>query len=59
LYRKEDTLALKIYTKADYASSVIDMKSTSRYCIFHGESIVIWRIKKQDRESCSSSKAKF
>nr|KYP73849.1 Retrovirus-related Pol polyprotein from transposon TNT 1-94 [Cajanus cajan] len=55
LFKREDTLTMKIYADADYAGSITDRKSTSGYCVFLGDSLVTWRSKKQDRVSCSSA----
>nr|KYP46490.1 Copia protein [Cajanus cajan] len=59
LFKREDTLTMKIYTDADYAGSITDRKSTSGYCMFLGDSLVTWRSKKQDRVSRSSAEAEF
>nr|KYP45843.1 hypothetical protein KK1_032597 [Cajanus cajan] len=40
LFKREDTLTMKIYTDADYVGSIIDRKSTSGYCMFLGDSLV-------------------
>nr|KYP63689.1 Retrovirus-related Pol polyprotein from transposon TNT 1-94 [Cajanus cajan] len=55
LFKREDTLTMKIYTNADYAGSITDRKSTSGYCVFLGDSLVTWKCKKQDRVSRSSA----
>ena len=34
LFKKNDTLALEAYTDTDYASSIVDQRSTIRYCTF-------------------------
>ncbi|WVY94335.1 hypothetical protein V8G54_033423 [Vigna mungo] len=54
LFKREDTLTMKIYTDADYAGSITDRKSTSGYCVFLEDSLVTWRSKKQDRVSRST-----
>nr|KYP62604.1 Copia protein [Cajanus cajan] len=59
LFKREDTLTMKIYTDADYAGSITDRISTFGYCMFLGDSLVTWRSKKQDKVSCSSAEAKF
>nr|KYP72424.1 hypothetical protein KK1_005012 [Cajanus cajan] len=59
LFKREDTLTMKIYTDVDYAGSITEKKSTSGYCMFLGDSLVTWRSKKQDRVSCSSVEAEF
>nr|KYP50092.1 hypothetical protein KK1_028166 [Cajanus cajan] len=42
LFKREDTLTMKIYIDADYAGSITDRKSTSGYCMFLGDSLVTW-----------------
>nr|KYP34599.1 hypothetical protein KK1_044433 [Cajanus cajan] len=59
LFKREDTLTMKIYTDADYAGSITDKKYTSGYCMFLGDSLITWRSKKQDRVSRSSAEAEF
>ena len=34
LFKKNDTLALEAYTDANYASSIVDRRSTTWYCTF-------------------------
>ena len=46
LFKKGAKLTLEAYTNADYASSTIDRRSTTRYCTFLGGNLVIWRSKK-------------
>ena len=46
LFKKNDTLFLEAYTDADYASSIVDRISTTRYCTFLGGNLVTWRSKK-------------
>ena len=41
-------LPLEAYTNADYARSIVDRKSTTRYCTFLGENLVTWKSKKQN-----------
>ncbi|RDY05095.1 Copia protein, partial [Mucuna pruriens] len=52
LFKKEGTLSMEIYTDADYAGSVVDRRSTSRYCMFLGGNLVTWRSKKQNVGIC-------
>nr|KYP52093.1 hypothetical protein KK1_026003 [Cajanus cajan] len=40
LFKRNDTLTMKIYTNANYASSITDRKSTSRYCMFLGDNLI-------------------
>ena len=46
LFKKNDTLALEAYTDANYASSIVDQRSTTRYCTFLRGNLVTWRSKK-------------
>jgi len=58
-FKKDDILTLNIYTDANYVGSITNKKSTFRYCMFLGESLVTWRSKKQDRVSRCSVGAEF
>ncbi|XP_052185323.1 uncharacterized protein LOC127796967 [Diospyros lotus] len=44
---------------ADWASSITDRRSTSRYCTFVGGNLVTWRNKKQNVVARSSAKTEF
>ncbi|RDX73816.1 Copia protein, partial [Mucuna pruriens] len=44
---------------ADYARSVVDRRSTSRYYIFLGGNLITWRSKKQNVVARSSAEAEF
>ena len=46
LFKKKDILTLEAYTDADYAGSIVDRISTTRYCTFLGGNLVTWRSKK-------------
>ncbi|RVW81800.1 Retrovirus-related Pol polyprotein from transposon RE1 [Vitis vinifera] len=59
LFKKNNTLALEAYTDADYASSLVDQRSTTGYCTFLGGNLVTWRSKKQNVVARSSAKSKF
>ncbi|RVW28647.1 Retrovirus-related Pol polyprotein from transposon RE1 [Vitis vinifera] len=48
LFKKNNTLALEAYTDADYASSLVDQRSTTGYYTFLGGNLVTWRSKKQN-----------
>ena len=48
LFKKNDTLALEAYTNADYASSIVDRRSTTGYCTFLRGNPVTWRSEKQN-----------
>lgn len=47
------------YIDADWAGSILDRRSTSRYFTFVGSNLVTWRSKKQSIVARSSVEAKF
>jgi len=53
---KGDTLTLTINIDADYASSLIDRKSTYGYCTFLGGSLVTWKRKKKKKKKKKKEK---
>jgi len=59
LFKKERNLSMKVYTDADYARSIVDRRSTTRYCMFLGGNLVTWRSKKQNVVARSSAEAEF
>lgn len=50
---------IEAYAKADLAGSIIDRRSTLRYCTFIGGSLVTWRSQKQIVVARSSAKVGF
>ena len=52
-------MILEAYTNADYARSLDNRRSTSRYCTLLGGKLVTWRSKKQNVVARSSAKSKF
>ena len=46
-------------TDADYAGSILDRKSTSGYCQFLGECLVLWSSKKQHSIALSTAEAYY
>ena len=50
---------MDVFTDANWAGSVIDKRSTSRYCTFVGGNLVTWQSKKQSVVARSSAKAEF
>ena len=52
-------MSLEAYTDIDYASSVVDRRSTSGCCTFLGGNLITWRSKKQNVVDKSSVEAEF
>ena len=50
---------MKVYTDADYAGSIVNRRSTTRYCMFLGGNLVTWMSKKQNVVARSSAKAEL
>ena len=59
LFKRNSRLVLKAYTDTNYARSVVDWRSTTRYCTFLGGNLVAWRSKKQSLVAKSSVEAEF
>ncbi|RVW35065.1 Retrovirus-related Pol polyprotein from transposon RE1 [Vitis vinifera] len=59
LYENQGHLQVDVFTDANWAGSVIDKRSTSRYCTFVGGNLVTWQSKKQSVVARSSAKAEF
>jgi ATP-dependent RNA circularization protein (DNA/RNA ligase family) len=59
MLKKEDMLTLENYTDADYAGSLVDRRSTSRYCTFLGGDLITWRSKKHNVVARSIAEAEF
>ena len=59
LYKKSQYLQVEVYTDADWASSIMDRRSTSRYCTFIRGNLVTWRRKKQSVVARSSAEAEY
>jgi len=59
LFKKRGELTLEVYTDADYAGSIVDMRSTSGYCTFLCGNLVTWRSKNQNVVGRSSAEAEF
>ncbi|RVW91355.1 Retrovirus-related Pol polyprotein from transposon RE1 [Vitis vinifera] len=54
-----DIAFLVTYNNADWARSIVDRRSTSRYCSFVGGNLVTWRSKKHNVVARSSAEAEF
>ena len=52
-------LELRAYSDANWASNVTDHRSTTRFCIFLGNSLISWRAKKQQIVSRSSTESEY
>ncbi|RVW15224.1 Retrovirus-related Pol polyprotein from transposon RE1 [Vitis vinifera] len=59
LFKKNNTLPLEAYTDANYASSLMDRRSTIGYCTFLGGNLVTWRSKKQNVVARSFAESEF
>ena len=59
LFKKNKILALKVYTNVNYASSIVDRRSTTGYCTFLGGNLVTWRSKKQNVVVRTSVESEF
>ena len=59
MFKKNDTLALEAYTDVDYAGSIVDRRSTTRYCTFLGGNLVTWRSKKHNVVTRSYAESEF
>ncbi|XP_068667725.1 uncharacterized mitochondrial protein AtMg00810-like [Aristolochia californica] len=54
-----DSLILTGYSDVDWVGDLTDLKSTTGYCIFLGNSLVAWKSKKQSVVSRSSAEAEY
>ena len=59
LFKQNSLLVLEAYTNANYVGSMVDRKSTTRYCTFLGGNSVTWRSKKQSLVLRSSAEVEF
>ena len=59
LYKANGHLQVEAYTNADWAGSLSNRKSTTRYCTFLGGNLITWRSKKQFVVARSSAEAKY
>lgn len=59
MFKKSSNREIEVYTDADWASDVMDRRSTSGHCSFLWGNLVSWRSKKQPVVSRSSAEAEF
>ena len=52
-------LELTGYTDADWASNVDDRTSTRRYCIYLGNNLISWSLKKKNAVARSSTELEY
>lgn len=58
IYRP-NSFHLTAYADADYAGDPDDRRSTSGYCIFLGDNLIFWSLKKQRGVSCLSTEVEY
>jgi len=58
-YRAGCSSSLSCFTDADFAGSLTDRRSTTGFCVFHGEHLISWRSKKQHIVSRSSAESEY
>ncbi|XP_047331419.1 uncharacterized mitochondrial protein AtMg00810-like [Impatiens glandulifera] len=59
LLSSSSSLDLRAFSDDDWAGDPSDQKSTTGFCIFLGDSLILWKIKKQDVISRSSTEAEY
>jgi hypothetical protein len=59
LYRLNGHLQVEGFTDVDWAGSLLDRRSTTRYCTFLASNLVTWKSKKQTVVAQLSAKAEY
>ena len=59
LFKRNGNMTLEAYTDANYVGSIVDRRSTTRYCTFLGGNLVTWKSKKQSVVARSSAEAEL
>lgn len=58
-YEDKGNTKITCYSDADWTRSLLDRRSTSRYCVLIGGNLISWRSKKQNIITRSSAKVKY
>ncbi|XP_020681509.1 uncharacterized protein LOC110098901 [Dendrobium catenatum] len=56
---RSGSLSLRAYADSDWAGDPFDRKSTTGYCLFLGENLISWCVKKQPTVARSSTEAEY
>ena len=59
MFKRNNTLAIEAYTNADYVGSLVDRRSTTRYCTFLGGNLINWKNKKHNVVAMSLAESEF